>query len=177
MKRRNIVAAGGALAASVAGCLDSDDGGDGDSDANDDSDGDGSSSDPTASPVAVVEQFYTGLDENPDPQRVDELFHSESPTADTWAQTFEATSPGDGADVVDTTARVRIEDPSESDLDTEIGFAVNEETFQTIVDIVDGAADSAIVEIDVELEENGERTEETDLWVVATEDGEWRIVW
>lgn len=168
MERRNYVAASGAVVASIAGCLELDSG---------DDDSNGNGEDGTASATSVIEQFYDYLDNDPDPSHVDELFHSESPTAETWRQIFSNTSEADGDDVVDTSASVSVEDPSESELQSEIGFAVDDQTFQSILDIVNDAEDSAIVEIDVELDSDGEQTEETDLWVVATEDGEWRIVW
>jgi hypothetical protein len=78
---------------------------------------------------------------------------------------------------VGTTTRISVEDPTESELESEIGSAVDDRTFDTIRSIVEDADQSAIVEADVDLERNGEQTQETDIWVVAVEDGEWRLVW
>lgn len=183
MERRRYVAATSAVLASVAGCLESDDGGGGnETDAGDDNgtdapeDGD-TDSGPSNTAESVVQEFYTAIEEEPDPARIDELFHSRSPTSSYWSQVFQNTNPGDGADIVDTTTRVSVENPTESELDSEIGFAIDDQTFDTILSIVEESAQSAIIEIDVDLEQNGNETQETDIWVVAVEDGEWQLVW
>jgi hypothetical protein len=180
MKRRRYVAATSAIAAAVAGCLESEDedGGDNETDSADDGGTDGDTdSGPSNTVESVVQEFYTAIDEDPDPARIDELFHSRSPTSSYWSQVFENTNTGDGADIVDTTTRVSVENPTESELDSEIGTAIDDQTFDTVLSIVEESEQSAIVEIDVDLEQNGNETQETDIWVVAVEDGEWQLVW
>lgn len=150
-RRRFIAGAGATTAVALAGCS--------------------SILGPSNSPGDAVSSLYEAIN-NGDEAGVEEALHSQSP-----ADASEVTnSTTEQAELSVQSTSVSTDGPSESDVRDAVGGNWSDEQLQQIIDAATSANKSAIVEADIEFSGGGQSTTSTQSFVVATEDGAYRML-
>lgn len=176
VSRRRALQVGIVTAVSLAGCLDtdsSDPNGESDTESESSSDGDGSEgegSDSDEGPLTVVYAFLeAAADEDLD--RMSELSHSHNPLDPAaWVEDgWEFRGGGDEEDLEGLDAEVIDDDATVEDVFELEGAAFWFEEDE-LAETLEGA-DMATVEVTVD-----DPTEDDTVWMLATEDGEWRYL-
>jgi len=175
--RQCITLAGAVLAGSTAGCL-----GNSNSTATDtaSTNGDNRSTDEptttaTKSATIAVETYVRAAANDPNPELIDRFFHSQSPTGDIKRKSLENTDSDNWADIAELDVNVVNENPTEEELRDRYAFISDAQILGKIVDIAVAAPESAVVEVDIETESQGLKS--PPYRPVATEDGDWKIIW
>lgn len=126
---------------------------------------------PDNSPEDPVEQFYQALNDG-DSDAAGELIHSESPAEDD----FDGSEFTGEAEIEVQSTSVTNDGPGGSDIRDAIGDSWSEEDLDQIVNAADSANEAALVEAEVEFSVQDTSTTETQTFVVATDDGEYKLL-
>lgn len=139
--------------------------------------GGGGSSD---SPEGVVEEAYDAVS-NMDADAFESILHSESPERPVEDEQFNQDGQGE-VEINLQNTNVTNDSPGEEDIRNEWGGSTGytEEDVNTMVSIVDGADDAAMVEAEIEftfsMNDQSQTETTTNVHLTATEDGSWTLV-